>query len=93
MFMRKFDGKSYRDMKPEEIAEEEARALNDERQYWLITPYDEAVNTEIRKHYTESQEFAILRQASTKPEEYEVYFAYCEHCKTYVKSKREEVGL
>lgn len=91
--MRILYGTESREMTPEEITELKAGALKTERQYWLSTPYDEAVNAEIRKRYTESQEFAILRQATAKPEEYEAYFAYCEECKAYVKRKREEVGV
>ena len=53
------------------------------------TPYDEAVNAEIRKRYTGSQEFAILRQKDEKPQEYQEYYKYCEDCKEYVKSKKE----
>lgn len=60
-----------------------------EREYWDSIPYDEAVNAEIRKQYTASQEFAILRQKEEKPEEYAAYYAYCEECKAYVKAKKE----
>jgi methionyl-tRNA synthetase len=88
---RIFDGKEYRDMTPKEIADREAKAYEAERQYWLNISYDEAVNAEIRKRYTESQEFAILRQANAKPEEYEIYYNYCEECKTYVKAKQKGV--
>ena len=83
---------TYRDMSPEEIAAIETANQEAERQYWLSISYDEAVNAEIRKRYTASQEFAILRQAATKPEEYEAYFAYCEECKTYVKQKKAQYG-
>lgn len=86
--MRIFDGKVYRDMTPEEVAELKTHAQEAEREYWANTPYDEAVNTEIRKRYSESQEFAILRQKDEKPEEYAEYYAYCEQCKAYVKSKK-----
>ena len=48
-------------------------------------PYDELVNKKIRERYTESQEFAILRQKEEKPEEYEVYYDYCEECKERAK--------
>lgn len=88
--MRIFDGKVYRDMTPEEMAEREAARQETEREYWQSTPYDEAVNAEIRKRYTESQEFAILRQKDEKPTEYEQYYAYCEQCKTFVRTKKEE---
>jgi hypothetical protein len=88
--MRIFDGTVYRDMTAEEIAEMEAQAQNAEREYWVSVPYDEAVNAEIRKKYSESQEFAILRQKEEKPDEYAEYFAYCEECKAFVKSKKAE---
>jgi hypothetical protein len=52
----------------------------------VITPYDDAVDAEIRKRYSISQEFAILRQRDEKLEEYAAYYAYCEECKAYVKS-------
>lgn len=70
----------------------ECEITNAERQYWKNTPYDEAVNAEIRKKYSISQEFAVLRQEKEKPEEYAAYFAYCEACKAYVKQKKEEAG-
>jgi glutamate synthase domain-containing protein 1 len=79
-----------REMTAEEIAEQEAQAKAAECDYWRNTPYDEAVNTEIRKQYSQSQEFAILRQKDEKPEEYAQYFAYCENCKAYVKQKKAE---
>lgn len=88
--MRTFDGKVYRNMTPEEIAEMNAGAERAEREYWASIPYNEAVNDEIRKRYSESQEFAILRQKEEKPEEYAEYFAYCEECKVFVKSKKAE---
>lgn len=74
----------------EEIAEQQAQAEQTERERWLSIPYDEAVNSEIRKRYTVSQEFAILRQKDEKPEEYREYYDYCEACKTFVKQMKEE---
>ena len=88
--MRIFDGKQYRDMTPEEMATREADMAQAEREYWQSIPYDEAVDAEIRKRYTVSQEFAILRQKDDKPEEYAAYYAYCEACKAYVKAKKGE---
>lgn len=88
--MRIFDGKQYRDMTEEEIAEMKQGIAKAEREYWINIPYDEAVNAEIRKRYTESQEFAILRQKDEKPDEYAAYFAYCEECKGFVKAKKAE---
>lgn len=78
---------TYRDMSPEEIAAIETANQEAERQYWLNTSYDDAVDAEIRKRYTVSQEFALLRQRDEKPEEYAAYYAYCEECKAYVKKK------
>ena len=77
-------------MTPEEISVMQAEAEQAERLYWQTTPYDEAVNAKIREQYTESQEFAILRQKDEKPEEYAEYYAYCEECKAFAKSKKEK---
>lgn len=60
-----------------------------QHRYWREMPYDELVNAEIRKRYSISQEFAILRQKEEKPEEYAAYFAYCEECKALVKIMKE----
>ena len=86
--MRIFDGKVYRDMTTEEIAAMKAEADRAEKDYWSAVDYGEAVHAEIRKRYSESQEFALLRQKDEKPEEYAEYFAYCESCKLYVKEKK-----
>ena len=47
------------------------------------------INKRIRKKYTVSQEFSILRQRDTKPEEFEAYNAYVEQCKAEVKAEFE----
>ena len=86
--MKKYVNGEYIEMTAEEIAELNAQAEATEREYWQNINYDEAVNTKIREKYTESQEFAILRQKDAKPEEYEEYYAYCESCKDYVKQKQ-----
>lgn len=72
----------------EEISAMQASAAQAEADYWESIPYDEAVDAEIRKRYSISQEFAILRQQSEKPEEYAEYYAYCEECKALVKEKK-----
>ena len=70
-----------REMTAEEIAQMEAFVQ-------MPKPsYDELVNEEIRKRYSASQEFAILRQKDEKPEEYAEYYAYCEQCKGRVKQE------
>lgn len=86
--MRIFDGKVYRDMTAEEIAAMKAEADRAEKEYWSTVDYGDAVHAEIRKKYSESQEFAILRQKDEKPDEYNEYYAYCESCKAYVKEKK-----
>ena len=86
--MRICDNGVIRELTPSEIASMEAEQLRAEQEYWTNIPYDEAVNAEIRKKYSESQEFAILRQKDEKPEEYAQYYAYCEECKAYVKEKK-----
>lgn len=88
--MRIYENGIYRDLTPEEIAEMKAEQERAEREYWQSIPYEDAVNMKIRERYTESQEFAILRQKDEKPEEYATYYAYCEECKAFVKAKKEE---
>lgn len=70
------------------LAPKELTAEQVESEYWANIPYDEAVNAKIRERYTESQEFAILRQRDEKSDEYATYYAYCEECKTLVKEKK-----
>lgn len=85
--MRIYENGTYRDMTPAELAEMEVQAAEMERQYWLNTPYNVAVNAEIRKRYDVSDELAIQRQENEKPDEYAEYYAYCEECKAFVKKK------
>lgn len=47
--------------------------------------YEERVVQAIRLRYSVDDELAILRQRDTKPEEFEVYNAYCEACKAEAK--------
>jgi beta-galactosidase GanA len=86
--MKKYVNGQYIEMTVEEIAAMQAEAERAEREYWQTVPYDEAVNAKIRERYTESQEFAILRQSNAKPAEYAEYYAYCEECKAFVKGKK-----
>lgn len=86
--MKIYDNGIYRELTEEEILQMQKQAEQSEQQYWQSIPYDEAVNIEIRKRYSESQEFAILRQRDEKPEEYQAYYDYCEECKAYVKEKQ-----
>lgn len=86
--MKKYINGQYIDMTAEEIAAMQEQAEAAEREHWLGVSYDDLVNEEIRKRYTVSQEFAILRQRDEKPEEHNAYYAYCEECKAFVKAQR-----
>lgn len=86
--MKKYVNGQYIELTQEEILQMKAEQEQAEREYWESISYDEAVNAEIRKKYTESQEFAILRQKDEKPDEYASYYAYCEQCKALVKDKK-----
>ena len=89
--MRICENGVYRDLTPEEIAEMQAVQEQAEKEHWQSIPYDDAVDAEIRKRYSVSQEFAILRQRDEKPEEYDAYYAYCEECKAFVKAKKSNL--
>ena len=86
--MKKFVNGEYIELTPEELTAMQAEVERAETEYWANIPYDEAVNAKIREKYTESQEFAILRQRDDKPTEYAQYYAYCEACKSFVKEKK-----
>jgi len=90
--MKKYVNGKYIEMTPEEIAQAQVQAEQFEKNYWLEADYGEAINCEIRKRYTESEEFAILRQKEEKPDEYNEYFNYCESCKAYVKEQKQKYG-
>lgn len=86
------DDQHYRQEAVETEEEIQFLWVDNEAQYWTAIPYDEAVNAEIRKRYSESQEFAILRQKEEKQSEYAEYFDYCEQCKERIKAKKAEYG-
>ena len=81
-----------RDMTAGEMAAVHAENERAERDYWLNNSYGDAVDAEIRRRYSVSEEFAILRQRDEKPAEYLDYYAYCEECKTYVKERMAAYG-
>lgn len=90
--MKMYDNGIVREMTAEEIAEVEVQTEAAEHEYWRSINYDEAVNAKIREKYSESQEFAVLRQKDDKPEEYTAYYSYCEDCKAFVKAKKTQYG-
>lgn len=53
----------------------------------LRAEYENKVNALIRARYSVSQEFAVLRQQSDKPEDYTEYYTYCEQCKATAKAE------
>lgn len=86
--MKKYINGKYVEMTEAEIEAMKAESEKAEADYWKNIPYDDAVNSKIRERYSDSQEFAILRQRDEKPEEYLEYYEYCEICKAYVKEKK-----
>lgn len=52
--------------------------------------YGNQVNDLIRRRYSLSEELAILRQKDEKPDEYRIYFAFCEECKANAKLEMEQ---
>ena len=52
--------------------------------------YGNQVNDLIRRRYSLSEELAILRQKDEKPDEYRIYFAFCEECKANAKREMEQ---
>lgn len=86
--MRICENGIYRDMTEDEIKAMKEQNDLQEKEYWTNVDYEEAVNDEIRKRYSVSQEFAILRQKEEKLEEYQEYYNYCEECKAYVKQMK-----
>lgn len=86
--MKKYINGKYIEMTASEIEAMKAEAEKAEYEHWQSIPYDDAVNSKIRERYSDSQEFAILRQRDEKPEEYLEYYEYCEICKAYVKEKK-----
>lgn len=49
--------------------------------------YGARVSELIRERYSLNSELAILRQRDEKPEEYQIYFAFCEECKERAKDE------
>lgn len=57
----------------------------DEVPKYTEAEYKAKVEEKIRERYSMSDEFAILRQRDTKPDEYEAYYLYAEECKRKVR--------
>lgn len=89
--MKKLVNGKYIELTQEEIAQMQLEQEQFEQAYWQNISYEDAVDMKIREKYTASQEFAILRQRDEKPEEYAAYYAYCEECKAFVKTKKNMI--
>ena len=86
--MKKYINGQYVEMTQEEIKQMQEKQSEQEYNHMCSLSYDELINEKIRKRYSESQEFAILRQKDEKPEEYQTYYGYCEECKREVKEMK-----
>ena len=63
------------------------RDKTNDRQRLKVESYPQLVENKIRKKYSVSAEFAILRQRNSKPEEFAEYNAFCELCKAEAKTE------
>lgn len=55
--------------------------------------YNQEIDNLIRQKYTISEEFAILRQRESKPEEFAEYNAYAESCKQKIKAEWDAIEI
>jgi hypothetical protein len=85
--MKIYENGVIREMTDDELAAVKAEKEAAEREYWTSVDYGEAVDNEIRKKYSVSAEFAILRQKGEKQEEFLAYYDYCEECKVRVREE------
>lgn len=49
--------------------------------------YKEYVDVLIRQKYSLAEELAIQRQRDEKPDEFKIFYAYCEQCKEIARKK------
>ena len=68
-----------------ELTKEELIVINEINSIIAEFPYEQKVGDLIREKYTIDEELAIQRQKETKPNEFEIYFNYCEECKLKAK--------
>lgn len=71
-------GLEYKEYTPDNIPEIEILQM---------AQYENKVIELIRQMYTIDEELAIQRQKETKPNEFEIYFNYCEECKLKAKEQ------
>lgn len=87
--MKKFINGKYIDITAEELGAMKKDAEKNKDKTPPSLSYGELVDIEIRKRYSISEEFAILRQKDEKPSEYAEYYDYCEQCKEKFRSISE----
>lgn len=87
------------ELTPEEIAQRQAEAERQEREYWQSISYDDAVNAEIRKRYPQQDVEAILNNYLAFPEnpeyveEFRQLQQYRVECKAFVRQKKgDDIG-
>lgn len=97
--MKVLEGKTYRDLTPEEIEKRKADAEAAERFEWQSISYEDAVNNEIRKKYPQQAVEAIINNYLSCPENTEYVREFLElqeyraQCKDYVKRRKEEAHV
>lgn len=96
--MKILDGKTYRELTPQEIEQRMADAEAYERLEWLHISYGEAVDREFRKRYLQRDVEAIINNYLSDPNnaeyvrEFNEMQAYREECKAYVKQMFAKYG-
>lgn len=75
-----------RDITPEEDVTEED-VVEEPTSYLDEYEYKELTEKYIRQRYSISEEFAVLRQRDTKPDDFQQYYDYCEECKAKAKEE------
>lgn len=96
--MKIFDGQTYRELTPEEIAQRQADAEAENRKHWSTISYDDAVNDEIRKRYLQQSVEAIINNYLSSPENTEYVREFLElqeyraQCKAYAQEMMAKHG-
>lgn len=67
------------------IKEDKGKVVIVECKVYKDISYEEFINRMVRAKYTIDEEFAVLRQRDTKPEEFKEYNDYVESCKSRAK--------
>lgn len=95
MFYKHVDGKRV-ELTPEEIANMQAEAGHQEREYWQSISYEEGVHLEFRKEFTQQAVEAIQNNYFLDPNnpKYAAEMKYMQErraaIKAFVKQKKEE---